>query len=438
MTQSRLLAAGLIAMLLAGGGCESGDDEGADGDAMTSPPNDAGLDAGEDGSVVRDGSAGDGDVDDEGGSDGGARDAEADASLDGAVMDAGPDAQEPDAAVVQQTAHIYVGGFSTDIIHLVLDRDSGALSHRGATAAGDEPAYLAVRPQRDALYAINESGLAAGSEVIAFKIDAESGELSMINTVPSGGEGAVHLSVHPTGGWIAVAHYDSGHVSILPVRDDRGLGGVVDIDRGPADGARKAHQAVFDARGTALFVPCLENNYVLQYQFQLGALVLNTPATVAVTGGPRHLAISADQHYAYVLSELGSTLTSFEYDGVTGHLANPQTIDSEEETKGASAHVALHPNGKWLYLSNRDENSLGVYALGSDGRPQLVEHERGGLATPRDFAIDPAGEYLIAANQAGAQNLRVYRIDQDTGALSFVSSTNVGGEPSAVAIVLLP
>lgn len=427
---------GVIASLVASAACEGDDDAQAVDAMMAPPPVEAGMDAGDDAAAGHGGTtAGSGGGSGTSGGSGGA--AASDAATDAAgVEDSGADAS-PDAAPPPEVTHVYVGGYGNAIAHLVLDRQTGELDHRGATSAGNAPSYLALHPQRDALYAVNEQGSAADSQVLAFAID-DDGDLSMINAVPSGGEGAPHLAVHPSGRWVAVAHYNSGHTSILSVLDDRSLGGLVDIDRGPSDLARKAHQAVFDPAGTTLLVPCLENNYVLSYQFNLGAIVLNTPPPSAVAGGPRHLVVSPDGRYVYVLSELESLLTSFLYNGVTGQLSSPEMIDSEEETKGASAHVAIHPSGRWLYASNRSENSVGVFSIGGDGRPAPVEHVRSGLATPRDFAIDPAGEFLIVANQSGAQDLRVYRIDPATGTLSFLHAANVGGQPSSVVFALLP
>lgn len=435
MTLHRWVGRGaLVAALWAGAGCEG--DDGAEGDAMTAmPPIEAGLDASDDAAAGSGGAGGSGGTGGTGGRDASDPDATADAET---PEDSGTDAAQPDASLPVQTTHVYVGGYSSEITHFVLDRETGELDHREATAAGSSPSYVAIHPQRDALYAVNESNSAAGSQVLAFAIDRESGELSMINAVPSGGEGAPHLAVHPSGDWIAVAHYVSGHTSILPVRADRGLNGVIDIDRGPADDARKAHQAVFDFRGTTLLVPCLENDYVLQYEVTDGSIALKTPATAAVAGGPRHLALHPDQQHAYVLSELDSLLTWLDYDADTGLLSNPQSMDSEQTIKGSSAHIAVHPSGRWLYVSNRTENSLGVFALAADGRPQLVEHVLEGIATPRDFAIDPAGEFLIVANQSGAQDLRVYRIDPILGTLTFVKATNVGGQPTFVGFALLP
>jgi len=429
-----------VAALIACAGCDadsSGRGADAEVDATTSqpPPVEAGLDAnvggsaaGHDGATAGAGGAAGGNAG-MGGPDG---------AVDAASPDdSGFDSGGLDAATPPMTTHVYVGGYGAEITHFVLDRATGGLEHREATSAASAPSYLAIHPLGDALYAINEQS-GEGSEIIAFAIDPENGALSMINSVPSGGEGSPHLAVHPSGQWVAVAHYGSGHTSILPVREDRGLDGVIDIDRGPGDSARKAHQAVFDARGTTLLVPCLESGYVLQYQFNLGAIALSAPPTVAVEGGPRHLVLSPDQRYAYVLSELDSLLTSFAYDGMTGLLSSPQTIDSEEDTKGASAHVAIHPSGRWLYASNRAENSLGVFSIDASGRPHAVAHVRSGIATPRDFGIDPLGEYLIVANQGGAQDLRVFRIDAGNGTLTFVNATNVGGSPSFVGFVLLP
>ena len=430
---------GLAAALLACASCES-DQDGGDASAMgdaSRPGIDAGPDVHEDASVL-DGATSDA-ADRDGGAAGDAGEHDAAGGLDADVStDGGGDADAAEPPLTPATTHVYVGGYSTQIVHLTLDQETGQLSHQGATNAAGAPSYLAIRPQRDALYALDEQSTAAASQVLAFAIDPETGELSKINEVPSGGERPRHVTVHPTGDWIAVAHYGSGHTTILPVRADRGVGGVIDVERGAGDAARQAHQAVFDARGTTLLVPCIQNNYVIQYQFNLGALALGAPASVAVAGGPRHVAFHPDQRSAYALSETTSVLTSFAYDGVTGQLTSPMTIAAAETTAGGSSHVAVHPSGRSLYVSNEADNSIGVFVLALDGRPQLVEHERGGLATPRDFAIDPQGRHLIVANHGGAQDLRVYRIDPIDGALTFVSAANVGGQPSSVVIAVLP
>jgi len=335
------------------------------------------------------------------------------------------------------TPYVYVSGYGPEITRFELDLATGALADQGSVNGGTSPSYLAFAPDKRTLYAVNEAS-GAGSQVIAFAIDPTTGALSEINRQATGGEGAPHLAVHPSGDWIAVAHYGSGHTSILPVRADGGVDAASAMERGPSDGCGKAHQAVFDSTGKYLFVPCLESNYVLQYTFSNGTLGYNDPPTVAVTGGPRHLALAPDEQHAYVLSELASTITSFDYDAATGRLSSPQVIDSHEDAAGASAHIAVHPSGRWLYASNRAENSLGLFSIDAQGRPQSVAFQREMIDTPRDFTIDPTGAFLISANQNGAQNLLVYRIDPDDGALTRVQVVAVGGSPTFAGVLFLP
>jgi len=355
-------------------------------------------------------------------------------SADGAPSDAGYD-----AAMASGTPYVYVSGYGSDIARFVLDPTTGALDPRGTTSGGDSPSYLAIAPNKRRLYAINETG-GAGSVVIAFSIDPATGALAEINRAATEGEGSPHLAVHPSGNWVAVAHYGSGHTSILNVRTDGGVEPAVEIERGPSDDCGRAHQAVFDRSGDHLFVPCLESNYVLQFRFSNGTLEYNDPASVPVTGGPRHMAFDPDESHAYVLSESDSTITSFAYDAASGELSDPQTIDSQEEdgTKGASAHIVVHPSGNWLYASNRAENSLGLFSIDQNGRPQAVEFVRDMINTPRDFTVDPTGAFLISANQNGPQNLLVFRIDPADGTLTRVQVVPVGNNPTFASVVFLP
>jgi 6-phosphogluconolactonase len=363
------------------------------------------------------------------------------AARDGAVADAARDGSEPidsGPAGMTKMTYVYLSGYGDNIHVFQLDLTTGALLARGTANGGDSPSYLAIAPDQRRLYAINEAS--PSSEVVAFAIDGATGALSEINRASSGGEGAPHLAVHPSGKWIAVAHYGSGHTTILPVLANGGVGAPVASERGPSNGCGRAHQAVFDRAGTHLFVPCLQSNYVLQFQFDAsdGSLAYNDPPSAAVTGGPRHMVLHPNERYAYVLSETASTITWFDYDAAGGKLSNPQVIDSHESTAGASAHIAVHPSGRFLYASNRTENSLGVFLLDGNGRPTPGSFATEMIATPRDFAIDPSGAFLIAANQQGAQNALVFRIDAQTGALTRVQVVPVGDSPTFVGFAILP
>lgn len=330
---------------------------------------------------------------------------------------------------IPATETVYVSGYGSDITVFNFDTKTGTLTKRSSVSGGMSPSYLAFSPNLKFAYAINEAD-GANSKVVAFSVEANTGKLTQLNSSVTGGTGAPHLAVHPSGKWIAVAHYNSGQISVLPIADNGQVGTAGTPDKGPDNSCENAHQVVFDRSGEHLLVPCLGSNYVIQYRFSNGALSYNDPATVPLMGGPRHLAFDPAQKYAYVLSELESLITSFKYDAATGRLTDPQTIDSFEQTKGASAHVVVHANGKWLYASNRTENSIGLFSLDANGRPHPVSFAKDMIATPRDFSIDPSGQWLISANQDGAQNVLVFRIDPGSGALTRMSVVDVGSNPT--------
>jgi 6-phosphogluconolactonase len=332
---------------------------------------------------------------------------------------------------------VYVSGYGPNIHLLEQDLTTGQLTERSKISGGSSPSYMAFSPDKRFAYAINEAD-GADSKVLAFQIDPKDGQLSPLNSQSSGGSGSPHLAVHPSGKWLVVAHYNSGEVTVLPIAADGRLGAAGAPDRGPQHDCENAHQAVFDASGDYLLVPCLGSDYVLQYRFSAGALSYNEPATVEVKGGPRHLALDPTEKRAYVLTEYASTIVWFDYDKSKGTLTQPQMIESFDQQAGSSAHIVVHPNGKWLYASNRKENSLGLFAIAGDGAPSAVSFERNMLATPRDFSIDPSGQWLILANQEGEQTVLVYGIGAQDGKLSLVQKIANNDKPTFTRALRLP
>jgi 6-phosphogluconolactonase len=185
-------------------------------------------------------------------------------------------------------------------------------------------------------------------------------------------------------------------------------------------------------------VPCLDSNFIIQFKFSDGNLTLNDPPTVAIAGGPRHLSFDPRERFAYVISESASTITTLSYDRAAGTFSNPQVIPSFQTTAGASAEIHVHPSGRFLYVSNRGENSLGLFSIDRRGQPHPVAFETDMVARPRDFTLDPTGTLLISANQDPPENLLVYRIAQRDGKLTRLGTVPVGGQPSFVGVLVLP
>lgn len=332
------------------------------------------------------------------------------------------------------TRTVYVSGYDPTISVLKLDMVSGVLSPASTVRSGKAPSYMALAPDKRTLYAVDEgkrSGLAA------FSIDAASGTPKEINRILTGGAGACHLAVDPSGKFLLTAHYDSGMVTVHALRPDGGIGDKVD-HKSPG---KNAHQVVFASGGRFVFVPFLGSNVVAQYHFEAGKLVPNDPPTVAVKGGPRHLVFDHDEKHAYVLSELENLVTSFDYDKATGRLSKPETLSTLQPggKKKEGGHIVLHSSGKFLYASNRVDNSMAIFDVdATSGRLKNASWQRDKVNYVRDFAIDDSGTYLLAANQK-ANRVVVFQIDPMTGQLApHGDPLAVPAGPAFVSIVSLP
>jgi 6-phosphogluconolactonase len=149
-------------------------------------------------------------------------------------------------------------------------------------------------------------------------------------------------------------------------------------------------------------------------------------------GGPRHLALSKDGKFAYLCNEMLSSVSAFRI-GKDGDLKLTQTLSTlPKSTPGNStAEIFLHPNGKWLYVSNRGHNSVAVFAVQPDGDLKLVEIAPAEVKIPRGFAIDPSGHWLVIAGQE-SNDITSLKIDQNSGKLTATGSRISVGKPVCV------
>jgi 6-phosphogluconolactonase len=337
-----------------------------------------------------------------------------------------PDAGPPPSG----NPFVYVSGYAPSITTLVLDGTTGLLTRAGSVTVTGRPSYLAFSPNTRFLYAIDES---SPSRIVSFAIDRATGALTQINAVATMSNGAAHLAVHPSGNWIVAPHYLSGDVTVHAVRAD----GSVDPPMASDSPGAMAHQAVFDSSGTFLFVPLLGSNAVEQYQFAAGRLTRNAPPSVPVPGGPRHMAFGRGEDFAYVVTENSSTIITFRFDKTAGLLSAIETLPTTAAGReGATAHLVLHPSGQFLYVSNRNDNSITLFSIDSaTGRLQNQGYTKDMISVPRDFTIDPAGHFLLVANQNSA-NVVVFQIDPTNGTLTRQGApATVSAMPSFVGAV---
>ena len=337
----------------------------------------------------------------------------------------------PPAVAQSQSDFIaYVGSFtrgkSKGIYAWRFNPSSGKLTALGLAAETSNPSFLAVHPNRRFLYAVNENG--AGT-VSAFSIDAATAKLALLNTASTRGNGPCHLAVDHSGKYLFAANYGSGSTAVLPIHDDGSLGEASAFVQHAGSSANKdrqsgphAHCVTQSPDGRFLLVEDLGLDEVLVYRFDAakGTLTANDPAfaKLAPGTGPRHLAFSPSGRFAYVVGEMFSNVTAFHYDAARGALDEFQTISmlpADFKGNNSGAEIAVHPNGKFLYASNRGHNSVAVFAIDSaKGTLSALDRVPTGGRTPRSFAIDPTGQYLFAAHQ-DSDNIVVFRIDPQSG-----------------------
>ena len=341
----------------------------------------------------------------------------------------------------QPSYFFYVGTYTEDgskskgIYVYRFDPNTGEITDLGLAAATTNPSFVALHPNGKYLYAVNEVGNYKGPNsggVSAFSVDHGSGKLTFLNEVASRGADPCYISVDKTGKYVLVANYTGGSVAVFPVLADGKLGEasafVQHTGHGPnperqegphahsIDLSRDNHFAMVDDLG-------LDELLVYKFDSAKGSLTPNDPPFTKVEGGagPRHFVLRPDGKFAYVVAEMGHTVTVFSNDAANGKLQVVQTVPTlPKDFKGRNddAEIQIHPSGKFLYASNRGEDTIVVYAIdGANGTLTQVASVPTGGKEPRSFEIDPTGTLLFAENQK-SDNVVVFKIDQKTGNLT--------------------
>jgi len=339
---------------------------------------------------------------------------------------------------------VYVGTYtnktaSKGIYAYLFDPVIGKLTAVGVAAESEDPSFLAVHPSGKYLYAVNEIDHFGGQKsgaVSSFAIDSKSGKLTPLNQASTQGAGPCYISLDKTGKFILVANYDGGSIAVFPIREDGSFapasafvqhsGSSVDKER--QEGSH-AHWIGTSPDNRFALAADLGLDEILVYRFNSakGTLAPDTPpfAKLNPGAGPRHLAFHPNGKFAYVLTEMGSSVTAFAYKASKGSLSPLQTVSTlsilRKDYSGVkeAAEIAVHPNGKFLYASNRAGiDSISTFSIDPvKGTLELKDEYPTMGKTPRNFAIDPTGKFLLAANQ-GSNNIVIFRIDSATGALS--------------------
>lgn len=354
---------------------------------------------------------------------------------------------------------MYVGAYtnagSKGIYGYRYDSDSGKLEDLGLAAETENPSFLVADSAGKHLYAVNETqkyqGEASGA-ITAFSIDRKTGKLTALNQVSSHGADPCYISFDRSGKYVLVANYTGGTVAAFPVMADGKLGEATSVmeDQGPVGPNHErqershAHWIEASARNRFVYVADLGLDRVLIYKFDASKGVLSRgeqaeffSAELAPGTGPRHVAFSNDGKFMYALAELDSSVTVFandneKYRSIQKISALPQGFSGKND----AAEIAMRPSGKFLYTSNRGDDSIAVFAVDhASGKLEFRERVPSGGKTPRNFAIDPEGKHLLVANEETG-NIVEFGIDAQTGKLK--NTGEVAKVASAVCVVFVP
>ncbi len=360
------------------------------------------------------------------------------------------------ADAARQKSRFYVGTYtdhgSKGIYAYRFDSATGASTSQGLAAESAQPSFFAIATSGRFLYAVNEisefNGQPTGA-VSAFAIQPKTANLTLLNQVSSRGAGPAHIALDRSGKYALVSNYDAGSVTVFPLLADGSLGEATAFVQHKGSSVNKerqegphAHAAVFSPDNRFVIVADLGLDQLLVYSFNAAAGTLASDPQIvrAVPGaGPRHLVFDAAGRHLYVVNEMQSTVVTYAYDAANGTLSELQIVSALPKgfaRASEAAEIEIHSSGKFLFASNRGDDSIAVFAVNAkDGTLTPLEFVSTGGKTPRNFELDPTGAWLLVANQ-DSDDIVVFRVDPSTGHL-----TRSGPElhvPSPVCVRFVP
>jgi len=311
------------------------------------------------------------------------------------------------------------------------DTDTGHLTRPQLILAAEAPSFFVIHPDGKHLYTTNFSGTGG---VSAYQIDPKTASLKLINHRSGGGAGTSYISLDKTGRFVLAANFATGHIAVFHIQDDGSLGEHTAYDQ-------HAGSSINPQRQTRTYPHCiitdptnrfalvadlgLDKLFVYRFDEKTGTLTANDPPFVTVKpgSGPRHVRFHPNGKWVYLINEMGSSIIGYNWDSARGTLAEFQTVSTLPRGfsgENNAAELEIHPDGKFLYGSNRGHDSIAIFAIDqTSGKLTLVGHVPSQGKTPRNFALDPTGKWMICTNQFGNSAV-VFRIDENTGQLTQV------------------
>lgn len=338
---------------------------------------------------------------------------------------------------------VYVGTYSQSgsesIFLYEMNNVTGELTFKNSFEGGQNPSYMTFDKNYDYLYAVNEIENYAGKNSgagCAFSVDHQTGNITLLNRVPSLGKLPANITINEDGNVVLIANYKTGSIAILPVQEDGSLGNASDLVQHEGSGpnmerqeSAHIHFIIFSPDGHFVFAVDLGMDKIFSYRLDTKSgnpkLTSQTTAFNSRPGtGPRQMCFHPNRQFAYLIHELKSVVAVLLYDNKNGCFTEIQTmvtIPANFTGENKCGGIIVSADGKHLYGSNRGHNSIVVFDIDAhNGKLSYVENVPSGGSWTREFTIDLTGNLLLVANQH-SDNIAVFKIDRTSGRLKATS-----------------
>lgn len=306
------------------------------------------------------------------------------------------------------------------------DSKTGEFSLKNNTENIINPSYLTVSSDNKFVYSVSEND--KKSSVSAFGFNSESGKLDFINYQNPNGLNPCYVINDEKN--VITANYSSGNISVLSKNSDGSIGEVKQIVQhtGKSINANRqeaphAHMVYFSPDRKYVLANDLGTDKVYLYQNKPNSttdvLTLKSSIDVKPGSGPRHLIFSKDGKYVYLLQELDGTITSFSYaDGILAKVSETTVVASDFKGDIGAADIHISPDGKFLYATNRGTaNDISAFKILKNGKLEFVQRTSTLGKGPRNFNIDPTGNFLLVGHQY-TNDIVIFKRDATTGMLT--------------------
>jgi 6-phosphogluconolactonase len=331
----------------------------------------------------------------------------------------------------------YTSGTSKGIYVYHFNAKNGTAEWVSNTDHADNPSFLTVAPDGRHLYAVNEVNQNGAGLVTAYTFDPSKGTLDFLNKQSSGSQDPCHISITKDGKWILVANYSGGSLASFPVEPNGVLTSFTQhiVHDGSSINTQRqekahVHSVFFSPDEKFLLTPDLGMDKVNIYQFDS---YIKSPLHNAAQkfiscepgSGPRHLEFSPNGKFVYIIEELSGTVSAHSYsNGTTKFIQRIATHPADFNGQPGSADIHISQDGRFLYASNRGkENNIAIFRIDQNkGTLSSIGYEPTKGEGPRNFSIDPTGNFLLVANQL-TSTIEIFKRDKNSGLLKHTGNS---------------